>query len=155
MGRTMRSGRSAGSANAERPDQKTIMLSTYEEPALARRALAAGARGWVTKNDDPNPLLRPIEKVNAGGTFLTFGVARRPARTRAAKAARRPKNRMHGAQTDRNQGEPSVCETGFAADPFRTAMIVRLRENADYGLLHRAREELLYRVDFLLGTDEV
>jgi two-component system, NarL family, invasion response regulator UvrY len=57
------------------PVPKIIVLSMYEEPAFAARALQAGARGYITKNDDPDVLLRAVEKVSAGAVFLTAAMA--------------------------------------------------------------------------------
>jgi two-component system, NarL family, invasion response regulator UvrY len=57
------------------PDLKIIVFSMYDDPAFAARALEAGARGYMTKNDDPDALLQGIERVNAGGTFLTPSMA--------------------------------------------------------------------------------
>lgn len=48
-----------------------IVFSMYDDPAFAARALEAGARGYMTKNDDPEALLEAIETVTAGEIFLT------------------------------------------------------------------------------------
>lgn len=58
---------------ASRP--KVIVFSMYDDPAFAARALEVGAKGYMTKNDDPDSLLQAIEKVEAGGTFLTTSMA--------------------------------------------------------------------------------
>ncbi len=50
---------------------KIIVFSMYEDPAFAARALEAGARGYVTKNDDPEMILKAVERVVAGGIFIT------------------------------------------------------------------------------------
>src|SRR5215472_2043611 len=52
------------------PAPKIIVFSMYEEPTFAARALEFGAKGYITKFDDPNALLQAIEKVAAGGLFL-------------------------------------------------------------------------------------
>lgn len=56
---------------AQAPDSKIIVFSMYEDPAFAARVFEMGARGYMTKNDDPNVLLQAIETVSGGGTFLT------------------------------------------------------------------------------------
>ncbi|MBV9250472.1 MAG: response regulator transcription factor [Acetobacteraceae bacterium] len=53
------------------PVPKIIVFSMYEEPTFAARALEAGARGYITKNDNPDALVQAVEKVGAGGVFLT------------------------------------------------------------------------------------
>jgi len=57
------------------PDQRIIVFSMYEDPMFASRALQTGARGYITKNDDPDVFLQAIDKVGDGGTFLTTGMA--------------------------------------------------------------------------------
>lgn len=57
------------------PDRKIIVFSMYEDPIIASSALEAGARGYITKNDDPDVILQAVEKVSGGGTFLTPGMA--------------------------------------------------------------------------------
>jgi two-component system, NarL family, invasion response regulator UvrY len=59
------------------PPPKIIVFSMYEEPSFAARALEAGAKGYITKNDDPGALLQAVEKVAAGGVFLTGGMAQK------------------------------------------------------------------------------
>ena len=40
-------------------------------------AMEAGARGYVTKNDDPESMVEAIERVQAGGLYLAPRVAER------------------------------------------------------------------------------
>ncbi len=54
---------------------KIIVFSMYEDPAFAARALEAGAKGYITKNDDPDALVQAIGTVGAGGVFLTTSMA--------------------------------------------------------------------------------
>jgi two-component system, NarL family, invasion response regulator UvrY len=57
------------------PYRKIIVFSMYEDPVFATRALEAGARGYITKNDDPDLILQAIDKVCDGGKFLTPAMA--------------------------------------------------------------------------------
>lgn len=52
-----------------------LVLSMHNEPQIARRALAAGAAGYLTKDNDPEVLLGAIRKVAAGGRFLDAALA--------------------------------------------------------------------------------
>ena len=47
-----------------------LVLSMHNDPAIVRRALAAGARGYLTKDNPPDILLAAIRKVAAGGRFI-------------------------------------------------------------------------------------
>jgi two-component system, NarL family, invasion response regulator UvrY len=68
---------------------KVIVFSMYDNPAFAARALEMGARGYLTKNDDPDMLSQAIEKVTDGGIFLTASMAEKLA-LMTAKAANYP-----------------------------------------------------------------
>jgi len=47
-----------------------ILLTTFDEPELALRAAAAGARGFLLKDASPEDLLEAITRVAAGETLL-------------------------------------------------------------------------------------
>jgi len=49
----------------EFPDACVIMLTTFEDDAEARRAIEAGARGFLLKNMPPRELVDTIRKVYA------------------------------------------------------------------------------------------
>ena len=57
------------------PNRKVVVFSMYEDPAIASRAMEAGARGYITKNDNPDVILQAIDKVGDDGIFLTPGMA--------------------------------------------------------------------------------
>lgn len=59
------------------PDRKIIVFSMYGDPALASRALEAGARGYITKNDDPDVILQAMDQVDTGEIFLTPAIAKK------------------------------------------------------------------------------
>jgi DNA-binding NarL/FixJ family response regulator len=47
-----------------------LVLSMHNELPIARRALAAGAAGYLTKDNKPETLMNAIRKVVAGGRFI-------------------------------------------------------------------------------------
>jgi DNA-binding NarL/FixJ family response regulator len=47
-----------------------LVLSMHNESQIARRALAAGASGYLTKDSDPRTLMSAIHRVAAGGRFI-------------------------------------------------------------------------------------
>lgn len=47
-----------------------LVLSMHAEPLYARRALEAGAAGYVTKNVAPDELLTAVRRVTAGGRYV-------------------------------------------------------------------------------------
>ncbi len=54
---------------------RIIVFSMYEARSFVTRALQLGARGYVTKNDDPDMILQATDKVLAGDLYLGRTVA--------------------------------------------------------------------------------
>lgn len=52
-----------------------LVLSMHNEPQIVRRALAAGAVGYLTKDSDPAILLAAIRKIADGGRFIDPSLA--------------------------------------------------------------------------------
>jgi len=53
------------------PNLPVLMLSIHNDKSHIRRALAAGAKGYVTKSEDTGILLVGIRQILAGGTYLS------------------------------------------------------------------------------------
>jgi DNA-binding NarL/FixJ family response regulator len=60
---------------ADNEAAQIIVFSMYEAVRFVTRALDLGARGYITKNDDPNTILAAIDKVRVGGIYLGQSVA--------------------------------------------------------------------------------
>ena len=52
-----------------------LVLSMHNEIQIAKRALAAGVAGYLTKDSDPATLMAAIRKVTSGGRFIDPGLA--------------------------------------------------------------------------------
>ena len=52
------------------PEAKVLIFTAYSERALLQRGLESGARGYILKEAPHETLLRAIEKVAAGETFV-------------------------------------------------------------------------------------
>lgn len=52
------------------PDLPVLVLSMHAEGQVASRALKVGARGYLTKDSEPEILVGAIRKVSAGGKFI-------------------------------------------------------------------------------------
>ena len=61
---------------AEDPHALVLVFSMHDDPIFAARALRAGARGYVSKNDDPDTLVTAIRRVLGGGIHLGDAMAR-------------------------------------------------------------------------------
>jgi DNA-binding NarL/FixJ family response regulator len=56
---------------ARRPNLPILVLSMHDETLYAERALRAGAKGYVMKQEPTEVVLAAIRKVLAGGTYLS------------------------------------------------------------------------------------
>ncbi len=56
---------------AESPGTQIVVLTMQEEPAFARRALGAGALGYVLKESADDELVHAVRAAAAGETYLT------------------------------------------------------------------------------------
>jgi two-component system response regulator NreC len=55
---------------AEFPDTQIVVLTMQEEPAFARRALGAGALGYVLKEAADEELVQAVRRAAAGETYM-------------------------------------------------------------------------------------
>ena len=60
---------------ADNAAARIIILSMYGDSGRVSRALAKGAKGYVTKNDDPAVIVTAIDKVLEGEIYLGQSVA--------------------------------------------------------------------------------
>lgn len=77
----------------EHPDLPVVVLSMHHEAEYARRALALGARGYLSKNSAPEELSEALAAVLAGRTYVSTslmdGLERAEAGARACGLSRR------------------------------------------------------------------
>jgi len=57
------------------PHIPILVLSMHNEPQIARRALNAGAAGYLTKDSEPEILVTAVRKVAQGGRFIDPALA--------------------------------------------------------------------------------
>lgn len=50
---------------------KTVLMSTYSDPAVVREALASGALGYLVKTEDPTMIVEAIRSAFAGESFIS------------------------------------------------------------------------------------
>ena len=64
-----------GRIRAHAPTLPILVLSMHNEALVVRRALKAGANGYMTKDGDPETLLLAVRKVAGGGRYIDPGLA--------------------------------------------------------------------------------
>ncbi|ULO23625.1 response regulator transcription factor [Methylocystis sp. SB2] len=69
------------------PQARVVVFSMNDDPIFAARAIQMGAKGYVTKNDDPYLLLTAVREVASGGVFLMPKIANRLAFEKSGAAA--------------------------------------------------------------------
>ena len=60
---------------ARAPEARVLVFSMYDSPPLVRRAIEAGARGFLTKAAAPQSLVDAVRALHAGGRYLGADVA--------------------------------------------------------------------------------
>ncbi|MBC8031555.1 MAG: response regulator transcription factor [Pyrinomonadaceae bacterium] len=60
-----------------RPRLPVLILSMHSEEEYARRAFKAGASGYITKDSSSAELAKAVNKVAAGGRYITSALAER------------------------------------------------------------------------------
>ncbi len=64
------------------PAARIVIFSMNDDPAFAARAIEAGARGYIAKNDDPLLFADALRQVAGGGVYLPADLARKLAFSR-------------------------------------------------------------------------
>ncbi len=60
---------------AAQPDLPILVLSMHDEPGTVRRALQAGASGYITKGSSPDTLYTAVTRVGAGERYIDPTIA--------------------------------------------------------------------------------
>jgi DNA-binding NarL/FixJ family response regulator len=80
---------------ARAPGARILVFSMHEDPMFAERALANGARGYITKRSAPAVLGEAIRQVDAGLVYIDAKLAQRL----AAQKARGEDSELAGLST--------------------------------------------------------
>jgi len=81
----------------ERPTLPVLIHTMHPEDQFARRALRAGAAGYLTKDSAPTELVKALRKIVAGGKYVGASLAETLAASMDASAVEAP----HQALSDR------------------------------------------------------
>ena len=60
---------------SEKPKLRILVLSMHQEMQYAVRAIKSGASGYLTKESAPGQLVQAIQKIAAGGAYISAEVA--------------------------------------------------------------------------------
>jgi DNA-binding NarL/FixJ family response regulator len=136
---------------AHYPSLPLLVLSMHNEPQIARRALKAGAGGYLTKDSEPELLLAAIRKVAGGGRFIDPALAELMAFDSVAPPGERLHDRLtareyqilallvRGASLNEVAAKLSISNKTVSTHKARLMQKMALRSNAElvrYGVLH-------------------
>lgn len=65
---------------------KVLIFTMHEESGHARRAMTAGASGFVTKGDEPETIVEAVRRVAAGDIYISQAIAQKLALTALNRA---------------------------------------------------------------------
>ena len=68
-------------------DARLVIFSMNDDPVFAARAIEAGAKGYIAKNDDPLLFVDAVRRVAEGGVYLRPEMAREVAFMRGGSSA--------------------------------------------------------------------
>jgi DNA-binding NarL/FixJ family response regulator len=109
----------------ERPDVKVVFLTMHQDPGYARRALEAGAAGFVVKHSAPAELVMAIQAALKGQTFITPALAESVLR----QARHEPRNGSDAAPflTPRQREIVQLLAEGHSAKEIAAALAISPR----------------------------
>lgn len=128
-----------------------LVLSMHNEPQIARRALGAGASGYLTKDNDPETLMAAVRKVAAGGRFIDPALAEMMVFEAGEKGEHPPHEQLSdrelhilrllvkGRSVNEIAGELSISNKTVSTHKARLMQKLGLQNNAElvrYGIDH-------------------
>jgi two-component system, NarL family, invasion response regulator UvrY len=111
-----------------RPRTPILILSMYPEEQFARRALRAGASGYLTKESVPEELTEAVRKVLHGGRYVSMGLAERL----ASDLGRRSDAPLHERLSDREFQVLRMIASGMTVKDIAERLEVSVKTVSTY-----------------------
>jgi len=108
------------------PSLPVLVLSMHPAAQFARRALAAGASGYLTKDSAPTELVHAIEEIRRGGRYLGAH------RTDQAPATGRGAELAHDALSDREYQVLRMLGSGKTVSEIAAALGLSVKTVSTY-----------------------
>lgn len=102
-----------------RPEIPVLVLSADDSSHSARKALQAGAVGYLTKNSDPHTLLSAVRNVAAGGRSMDPALAQKIAFEQVS-----PQTRPHEELSQREQQVLKLLAEGNSVTEIATVLFI-------------------------------
>ena len=120
-----------------RPDVKTLALTVHEEGGYLRSLMDAGASGYVLKRSAASELLRAIEVIGEGGTYLDSSIA---GQLVSKLGQRRPAIAPSSALSEREREVVRYVARGYSNKEIAAKLDVSVKTVETYR--YRATEKL-------------
>ena len=101
---------------------RVVVLTTFDADEYVFAAIAAGAAGFLLKDNEPDELRRGVRAVAAGDALLAPGVTRRVLDAVAAGRAHRPDTAPLARLTEREREVLAAVGAGLANDEIAAAL---------------------------------
>ncbi len=128
---------------SQRPDLPVLMLSIHPEDQYAIRAMQLGASGYLTKESAATELIKALERVRAGGKYITPTLAERLAEA-IEHGADKP---LHERLTSREYEVMCMIASG------KTVRQIALDLDLSIKTIHTHRYRILEKMDLSTNTD--
>lgn len=131
-----------------KPDQKVLILTMNQEDEVAMRALKTGAAGFLTKESVPEELINAVNKINAGGRYISHSMAEMIAFSMEKSTGKAP----HESLSDREfqvlcliasgnslkEISRDLCISVKTVSTYRTRIIEKLKVHSNVDITHYA-----------------
>jgi two-component system invasion response regulator UvrY len=112
----------------ERPTLPVLVLSMHSPDQFARRAMNAGASGYLTKDSNPNELVKAVGEVIAGRRYLNPAVIEELASNLQPERGQRP----HEALSDREYQVLRMIASGLTVSQVATRLSLSVKTVSTY-----------------------
>jgi DNA-binding NarL/FixJ family response regulator len=108
------------------PELRTLVLSMHDESLYAERALRAGARGYIMKQEASEKVLEAIRCVLGGGVFVSKQIADSIVAGLAGRSGT-PGTQSHGVLSDREMEILLLIGKGFGSQPIAKRLCISVK----------------------------
>lgn len=122
---------------SSQPDVRTLALTVHEEGGYLRSLMDAGASGYVLKRSAPAELLRAIEVIGDGGTYLDSSIA---SQLIGRLGQRRPIDEPSAALSEREREVVQLVAHGYSNKEIAEKLNVSVKTIETYR--YRATDKL-------------
>ena len=112
----------------ERPALPVLVLSMHPSDQFARRAMHAGASGYLTKDSAPTELVQAVSEVMAGRRYVTSTVMDDLAQHQVPRSGQRP----HEALSDREYQVMRLIASGLTVTQIAARLSLSVKTISTY-----------------------